>query len=312
MPFPVSRHDAVAYSRPDHRSEPLLLDLVVPRTDTPAPVVIWLHGGGWFTGDRSLAPDLADFAAHTGLAFASLDYRLSGEATFPAAWLDVRAAVRRLSAHGADHGIDGERIGAWGSSAGGHLAVLAGITGHLGAVPGEEADDVGQEAPRLAAVAAGYPPVDLTSVVESTPEERRAGCPEARFLGGLPTELPDTARAASPLTYVPDAAASAPPFHLAHGEDDVLIPASQSSRLAEALAEAGVDVELALLPGFGHGFLNPPGRPDVPTPAALQEGRLQAEEPVPATWSVNGTPDPRRNSYSFADALSFLSAALSA
>jgi acetyl esterase/lipase len=318
MSFPVTRHSALPYSTPAHRSAPLLLDLVVPATGSPTPVVIWLHGGGWWTGDRTLAPGLEAFAAETGLAFASLDYRLSGEAVFPAAWLDVRAAIRWLATQGPDLGVDGGRIGAWGSSAGGHLAALAGVTGHLAFAPGEGPgpgvlpDDADQPLPRLTAVAAGYPPVDLAAIVADAPTQRRAGAPEARFLGGLPDEHLEAAAAASPLTYVSEAAATAPPFHLAHGEDDSLVPVDQSVRLAEALAATGVAVELAVLPGYNHGFLNPPGRPDVPTPAALEEGRLMAEEPAPATWTVNGTPDPARTTYAFADALDFLTRTLSA
>jgi acetyl esterase/lipase len=312
MPYPVTRHDAVPYTQPAQRDEPLLLDLVVPETGTPAPVVVWLHGGGWWTGDRTLAPNLEQFAAETGLAFVSLDYRLSGEATFPAAWLDVRAAIRWLAENGADYGVNGERIGTWGSSAGGHLAVLAGVTGHLVTVPGEEAHAVEHKAPKLAAAAAGYPPVDLVTVVANAPAERRAGAPESRFLGGLPEDKPEAARAASPLTYVAEAAPTAPPFHLAHGEADSLVPVDQSQRLADALAAAGIDVELAVLPGYNHGFLNPPGRPDVPTPAALEEGRLMAEEPTPAAWSINGEPTPGRTTYAFADALNFLTRTLSA
>ncbi|MGO3151054.1 MAG: alpha/beta hydrolase fold domain-containing protein [Galactobacter sp.] len=312
MTYAVSRHDAVPYSTPAHREEPLLLDLVVPATGAPAPVVIWLHGGGWWTGDRTLAPNLEDFAAETGLAFASLDYRLSGEEIFPAAWLDLRAAIRWLAANAAEYGLDGGRIATWGSSAGGHLAVLSGVTGHLPLVPGEGPDVVGQPLPRLAAAAAGYPPVDLTTVVENTPAERRAGSPEARFLGGLPEERPEAAAAASPLTYIAEATATAPPFHLAHGEQDSLVPVDQSVRLAEALTNAGIPVELAVLPGYNHGFLNPPGRPDVPTPAALEEGRLMAEEPTPATWTTDGEPTPERTTYAFADALNFLKRTLSA
>ncbi|MGO1318686.1 MAG: alpha/beta hydrolase fold domain-containing protein [Galactobacter sp.] len=312
MTYAVSRHDAVPYSSPAHREEPLLLDLVIPATQTPAPVVIWLHGGGWWTGDRTLAPNLEEFAAQTGLAFASLDYRLSGEEIFPAAWLDVRAAIRWLAAHAADYGLDGTRIATWGSSAGGHLAALAGVTGHLALVPGEEPDVAGQPSPRLAAAAAGYPPVDLTTVVENAPAERRAGSPEARFIGGLPEERPEAAAAASPLTYVAEAAPTAPPFHLAHGGSDSLVPVNQSTRLNDALAAAGIPVELAVLPGYNHGFLNPPGRPDVPTPAALEEGRLMAEEPTAAEWTIDGAPTPERTTYSFADALNFLKRTLSA
>ncbi|WP_304454673.1 alpha/beta hydrolase [Nocardiopsis sp. YSL2] len=265
----------------------LLLDLHLPaRADRPVPVVLWLHGGGWFTGDRTLAPDLARHVRSTGCAFASIEYRLSGQALFPAQLHDVRAAVRFLRARAGAYGLDPRAVGAWGASAGGHLAVLAGLTGHLAALPGE-GDTEGD--PSVQAVAESYGPVDLAAVVAEAARSGRdeASSPEARLLGGPPSERAELARRANPLTWV---SPSAPPFQISHGTGDDLVSHTQSERLHEALAAAGVPSELYLLDGYRHGFLNPAGRLDVRTARMMDDGRLAAEGPAPAAHRVaNGS-----------------------
>ncbi|WP_337060113.1 alpha/beta hydrolase [Kineococcus sp. G2] len=264
---------------------PLLADLVLPPGAAgPAPVVVWLHGGGWFTGDRHLAPDLARFFAARGLAMASIEYRLSGRALFPAQLHDVRAAVRFLRREAGALGVDGDRIGLWGSSAGGHLAALAGVTGHVAVLPGEDVGD-GEPHAAVQAVAEGYGPVDLERVVADAPASAPAAmsganAPEARLLGGPPAERRELARAASPLTHV---SAAAPPFHVAHGTADVLVRPDQSVALHEALVAAGVESTLHLLDGYRHGFLNPAGAVEVPGPRVFDDGRLEREGRAPST-----------------------------
>ncbi|GAA2004351.1 hypothetical protein GCM10009799_34460 [Nocardiopsis rhodophaea] len=274
---------------------PLVLDLYLPPLDGASgapPVVVWLHGGGWFTGDRHLAPDLRRYFASRGIAMASIEYRLSGHALFPAQLHDVRAAVRYLRRNAARLGIDGGAVGLWGSSAGGHLAALAGVTGHLASLPGEP--DTGPEPDAsVSAVAEGYGPVDLIGAEESgipIPGMTGADCPEARLLGGPPSQLTDRARAASPLSFV---TAAAPPFQIVHGTGDAVIRPGQSALLHRALAAAGVESTLYLIDGFGHGFLNPPSVSEFPGPSNtgpespprstfLQEGRLEREPEPPA------------------------------
>lgn len=108
----------------------LLADLYLPENaKTPPPVILWLHGGAWRVGDRRLAPDLKRFFAARGFAMASIEYRLTGEAIFPAQLHDVKTAIRWLRSVASQYGFDGERIGVWGSSAGGHLAALTALTG---------------------------------------------------------------------------------------------------------------------------------------------------------------------------------------
>ncbi|UUV31508.1 alpha/beta hydrolase [Amycolatopsis roodepoortensis] len=252
----------------------LLLDLYRPVTVGTVPVVLWLHGGGWFAGDRTLAPDLARHAVATGCAMASIEYRLSSQALFPAQLHDVRAAVRFLTAHAGPYGLRPGAVGLWGASAGGHLAALAGLTGHLAEVPGERESG----AVPVKAVAVSYPPVDLAEVVADA-ETARPGLdakstPEARLLGGHPARLPEQARLASPLTWI---SPGAPPFQISHGTADVLVSHRQSERLHAALVAASVPSELHLLDGYRHGFLNPPGRLDVALGRVMDDGRLAAE-----------------------------------
>ena len=126
-PHDVELSADLVYSHAGGR--PRLLDLYLPRGAARAlPVIVWLHAGGWRSGDRKQAPDLSRHFAMQGFAMASIDYRLSREATFPAQLHDVKAAVRWLRTHAERLGLDGRRIGLWGSSAGGHLATFAALT----------------------------------------------------------------------------------------------------------------------------------------------------------------------------------------
>ena len=264
----------LAFARRD--TGDLKLDLYRPICGpSPVPVVLWVHGGGWYTGDRSQAPDLTRRAQAGGCAFASIDYRLSGQARFPAQLHDVRAAIRFLRAHADEYGLDPRAIGVWGGSAGGHLAALAGLTGHIGALA-EEEDTDGD--PSVQAVVASYAPVDLAVVVAEAQERRpgtdAASSPEGRLLGGAPAELADTARYACPLTWVH---ADAPPFQLSHGTSDDLVSHTQSELLHEALAAVGASSELYLLDGYKHGFLNGVGGLDGQDAAVMDDGRLGRE-----------------------------------
>lgn len=283
----------------------LLLDLYRPAAaGADVPVVVWLHGGGWFTGDRTLAPDLARHVAATGTAVASIEYRLSGQALFPAQLHDVRAAIRFLRASAGQYGLDPQAVGVWGASAGGHLAALAGLTGHLARLPGEE--DEGDAS--VQAVVESYGPVDLAAVVAEAqaalPGTDAASTPEARLLGGPPADRAELAEQASPLHWVgPDA----PPFQISHGTGDVLVAHQQSERLHEALVAAGAHSELYLLGGYRHGFLNPPGRLDVELAQVMDDGRLAAEGPAPARYRTSRRPGAldEGTTFGFADVEAF-------
>ncbi|HEY5787137.1 MAG TPA: alpha/beta hydrolase [Microlunatus sp.] len=247
-------------------ARPLELDLYLPPAgDTPAPVIGFLHGGGWRLGSRrSLGPSYAGTTSHpfeqvaaAGLAVASVDYRLSGERTWPAQLHDAKAAVRWLRARGRDAGLDPERIGAWGESAGGHLALLLGLTGN----PATHTDldgDVGivDGSSAVSAVATWYAPSDLTALPGDLGANPAAdGTREAQLFGAPLSTVPEVVRQASPITYV---SADVPPILLLHGDADRLIPSVQSVRLHAALRDRGADVELETYPGADHMWLGSP------------------------------------------------------
>jgi acetyl esterase/lipase len=239
---PSILHDVVFAERTGFR--PLSLDLHLPAT-TPAPVVLFLHGGGWRLGSRRTfvphrsAEETFGRITAAGFAVASADYRLSGEARFPAQVDDVLAAVAWLRERGAEHGLDASRIVLWGESSGAHLAALAALTPSSG----------------VAGVVDWYGPTDLTALgrdlhpddparFDDDPATREAG-----LLGGAVGTLPEPARAASPALQV---APDAPPFLILHGEADTLMPFAQSRALADGLRRVGADVELVGVPGASH------------------------------------------------------------
>ncbi|MEU3464005.1 alpha/beta hydrolase [Streptomyces sp. NPDC006733] len=224
---------------------PLELDLWLPEDDSAErrPLVLFVHGGAWRRGRRDdlglrtrdwLPRPFARIAA-AGFAVACADYRLSGEAVFPAPLEDLRAALRWLTLRSAELGVDTGRTVVWGESAGGHLASLLALT---------------HTDPSPAGAVIWYAPSDLTTARGVfTPED--AATPEALLLGAAPATAPERARAASPLAQV---RAGAPPFLLVHGDADTMVDRSHSAALAAALREAGSPAELWTVPGADHGW----------------------------------------------------------
>ncbi len=210
----------------------------------PMPIVIYIHGGGWMDNDRTT--DRSPFLDGCGFLTASIDYRLSHQAIFPAQLYDAKAAVRWLRAHAAEYHADGSRIGVWGHSSGAHLAALLGATGDLADLEG----NVGPVGPssRVQAVAGISTPTDFTRMGDwhDAPDS-----PEAQLIGGPIPERPEAARQASPVTY---ARAGLPPFLLIFGDQDEIVPPAQSRLLTDALRTAGAEAELISMPGSGHNF----------------------------------------------------------
>jgi len=156
--FPVKIIPNIAYATPNGSLQ--LLDLYLPQgIEGALPVIIWLHGGGWRVGDRKLAPDLSCYFAKLGFAMVSIDYRLSGEALFPAQIHDVKTAIRWVRETADQYGFDRERIGLWDSSAGGHLAALAGVT--EGNVLEGENKEYENQSSHVQTVVVGYGPTDF-------------------------------------------------------------------------------------------------------------------------------------------------------
>lgn len=234
---------------------PLLLDLHRPDASAgdcapsaspapPLPVIVFVHGGGWRVGDRrKLVPGHPevnfDRMTRAGFAVASIDYRLSDEATFPAQLDDVVAALDWIRDQGPQHDLDVERVVLWGESAGAHLAALAGLA----------------EPHRVRGVVDWYGPTDLLALPKHLDPDREdellreTDSREALLLGG---PLIDRRAAASDASPAHRVGASAPSFHIAHGTDDELVPIAQSEALVRALEAAGHDVEFTRVAGAGH------------------------------------------------------------
>lgn len=235
------------------------LDLYLPPQGSgPFPLVIWIHGGGWVAGDKTInATDLQMTLLQRNIALASVEYRLAGEAIFPAAIYDVKAAIRWLRAHADQYRLDSRRFAVWGASAGGHLAALAGTSNGVAAV-----EDLSMGNPTTSSdvqVALDwFGPTDFLQLNAEWP----AFCPPydfdapgsftSLFLGAPTQTVPDRAARANPITYVtPDD----PVILIAHGTSDCVVPVAQSQILYDALHAAGVRATLNLVPGGGHGDL---------------------------------------------------------
>jgi acetyl esterase/lipase len=229
----------------------LLLDLYLPeKAESPLPVIVGIHGGGWAAGSKEGAQGVR--LSGRGYAVACIGYRLSGEATFPAQIEDCKAAVRWLRAHAREHGLDPDRIGAIGHSAGGHLSSLLGTTGDVREFDqGENLD----RSSRVQAVCALSGPTDFLqmdahAVPDAPFKHDDPRSPESRLVGGPIQQNQDKVARANPITYI---SKETPPFLLVHGDRDPLVPAHQAELLSQALAKAGVAVQLHLVPGAGHG-----------------------------------------------------------
>jgi len=215
------------------------LDLYLPLKEArPLPVILWVHGGGWTRGDKTNGP--AFRFAQKGYAVASMNYRFSQHATFPAQIYDCKAAVRWLRANAKKYALDADHIGAWGASAGGHLVALLGTTAGVKGLEGTGGNL--DQSSRVQAVVDWYGPTDFLT----------AGAKDTRtnFLGGDPQTNPDKARRASPMTYVSKDAA---PFLIMHGDADNTVPFAQSETFAAALKKAGADVTFVVIKGGKHG-----------------------------------------------------------
>ena len=216
---------------------PLSLDLRTPEA-AGAPLVVFLHGGGWLRGSRRVfTPGISDAESFdrivaAGFAIASCEYRLSGEARFPAQLDDVDSALAWLHAHGGDHGVDASRVVLWGVSAGATLAALTAF----------RRDDV-------RGVVDWFGPVDLFTMAEHDLGEPPGETREARWIGGPAAEQPGAARAASPVHQV---RAGAAPFHISHGTADEHVPFAQSEAFVNALRGVGAEVEFDPVAGGRH------------------------------------------------------------
>jgi acetyl esterase/lipase len=230
---------------------PQVVDIYVPATKGPHPLVLYIHGGGWVGGHTRHSGALANFPAvlaalaAEGFTVASLEYRLSGEAKFPAQLQDAKASLRFLGEHAARYRIDPSRVGIWGGSAGGHLTALAALTcKDTGLDPA-----AGKDLCASAAVT-WYGVFDFAAL--ATGREGGVDGAAERLMGCAARCDAGTYALASPVTY---ADAKDPPFLLIHGTDDKVVPIAQSRLGEEKLRAAGVPVESIYIPGVDHSFI---------------------------------------------------------
>ncbi|MDB4679695.1 alpha/beta hydrolase [Planctomycetaceae bacterium] len=230
----------------DHR---LLLDLYLPDREGPHPVIVWVHGGAWRAGSKKSMP--LDELVNIGYAIASIDYRLSPVAPFPAQVHDIKAAIRFLRAHTDEYGLNTKNIAIAGSSAGGHLAALVGVTNgneyHEGKV-GQHLD----QSSDVAAIIDMYGPTNfLTILNQSTPHGLGVRVPALQLLlRKQPTDDPVLAKLASPVYHID---AADPPLLVIHGVQDPQVPISQSLELHGVYKNKGRSVHLHMIYDGVHG-----------------------------------------------------------
>lgn len=227
----------------------LRFDLYVPRAAPVAGLVVWVHGGAWRAGSRA-SVDLLGLTGR-GWAIASVDYRLSPVARFPAQVHDIKAAIRFLRRHASEYGYPASTIVIAGSSAGAHLAALVGVTNGNAELEGKVGSD-GQHSSDVQAIVSLYGASNLTTILQqSTPHGLNVRVPALELLlGARPEAAAELARLASPVFQVD---ARDPPLYLSHGDQDNQMPINQSHELAGAYERLGLPVRFDVMHGSGHG-----------------------------------------------------------
>lgn len=257
LPQGATAHRDLAYVSGGHERQKL--DLYLPKDGTNLPLIINIHGGAFKMGSKEQGVPLEYL--RQGYAVASINYRLSQHAKFPAQIEDCKAAVRWLRAHAAEYRIDPNRFAAWGSSAGGHLAAMLGTTGDA------KEFDVGanlDQCSRVQAVVDYFGPTDFLQMdahrLPSGMAHDPANSPESELIGGAIQENKEKAAKANPITYITP---GDPPFLICHGDADPLVPHHQSELLEAALKQASVPVTFHTVKGAGHGGFKDPKVPEL-------------------------------------------------
>ena len=288
VPEGVKAQRNIAYVENGHERQKL--DLFLPeKPDAPLPLIIWIHGGGWQAGSKDNCPVLR--FTERGYAVASIGYRLSGHAVFPAQIEDCKAAIRWLRAHAAENNLDPKKFGVWGSSAGGHLVALVGTSGDV------KQFDVGanpDQSSRVQAVCDYFGPTDITQMdahaLAGAPFKHDSkDSPESKLIGGAVQENKEKAARVNPITYV---SSDDPPFLIVHGDKDPLVPHHQSEILFDALKKSGVSAHFHTIHGAGHGGPGFAGKNIDDMVAAFFDERLKSESSKTEVLATESTADP--------------------
>lgn len=231
------------------------LDLYLPEKpagEGPLPLVVFIHGGGWQNGDKNGGgAKVARFVASGKYAGASIGYRLSDEAQWPSQIHDCKAAIRWLKAHAGEYGYDPTRIAVWGTSAGGHLVAMLGVSNGVDDLEGNIGKHTDQDA-SVRCVLDFFGPTEMLTMGsgEENARHNAPDSPESKLLGGAVLENPDKAKSASPVEHVTSDDA---PYLIVHGSMDKTVPFAQSTTLEKKLEAVGVPAILVTVEGGGHG-----------------------------------------------------------
>ena len=241
---------------------PLRLDLYRPRNAVKVsgglPLVIYVHGGGWQAGHTRHSGAFANWPgalallASKGYVVASIEYRLSGEARFPAAIQDVKTSIRWLRSKSPQFGIDPTRTVIWGGSAGGQLAALAATSCKVESLASDPQSPLAAQSDCVQGLVTWYGIFDFVNAPLSGPPEQSASSAAAKYLGCAPAECRPAAELASPVSHLDK---DDPPALLIHGDLDKVVPVAQSQLFAEALRSKGVAVKLLVIKGVDHSFI---------------------------------------------------------
>ena len=227
----------------------LCLDLYMPsEAEKKPPLLVWIHGGAWMRGSK----DSINLGfVEMGFAMASVEFRLSGVAQFPAQIHDIKAAIRFLRFAASDYGYDATKVGILGVSSGGHLAALTGVTNGKNDFEGEVGEHLEQSS-TVHSVVSYFGASNLTTILDqSTPHGLSVRVPALDlFIGGQPEQLPEVARAASPIYHVDS---QSPPVFLVHGDQDPQMPINQSHELYGAYKKYGLEAHFEVKHGGYHG-----------------------------------------------------------
>ncbi|MFN3194093.1 MAG: alpha/beta hydrolase fold domain-containing protein [Aureliella sp.] len=251
IPKDVSIEENVVFGKGGGRD--LTMHILSPkqRLQEPAPVFVWIHGGGWQGGRKESGIYSMVPFVRRGFVSVTIEYRLTGEAPFPAQIEDCKCAIRYLRAHADKYQIDPDRIAVGGASAGGHLAALVGTSGGVDELEGSGGWP--KQSSQVQAVVDLYGPTDFELFVTAKGYEKhnRDGSPESKLLGGgTVLENREGIRQVNPITYIDK---DDPPFFIIHGSDDPTVPLNQSKALQEALGKMNVDCKLHIIEGAKHG-----------------------------------------------------------
>ncbi len=234
----------VTYCAPDGVAQKM--DVLYPKTlsNQPMPIAVYIHGGGWTSGDKSGGAGMIDSTEllARGYIVVSLDYRLAPQYKWPAQIIDVKCAIRHLRANAATYRIDPNRIGVWGGSAGGHLVAMLGVTDKDA---GFDAGEYLDQSSRVRAVVDLFGPADLPAMLTS-----RAMVVGQTVFGAKSNEDPILVKA-SPVTYI---SRDDPPFLILQGDKDTTVPPEQSREFYDRLKAASVPATLVIVKNAGHGF----------------------------------------------------------